>query len=259
MDPAARSEKIGELRAIVTAVRAALENCADLMWQIQDDFQAERRAILAAVRRQLQRGQTSNLLLCVRCRPGRVLGAPTADWKRITARGHRVQRAKMTVAEKRRTPIPVGNGEASHINIFSNTIPKNKKHGWRRTDLARHAHPSELELVYSTEAKLQPLRKRVAALAARGTRALQALYQHERALQAAKDGVASTTDKVPRGSMPKAGLDSPARAVGNFERPQLLNPQQSNLPAWANEPISKIDSDTMSLDIYPRPQLRKPE
>ena len=152
---------------------------------------------MAAYKRQHGPGEQSNLLLYDHIRPGRALGVPAADWTRIVARGFRVARAKQTMAAKGMRVSPL-NRPGSKTHIFSNTLPKNRKHGWRMMDLIRHAHVCEIELVRATEARLEPLRKRVAGLTSTGTRFLQALYQHKRALDIETEkGVTSNAVEPP--------------------------------------------------------------
>ncbi|HUW53674.1 MAG TPA: conjugative transfer protein MobI(A/C) [Rhodanobacter sp.] len=256
MDPTERSRKISELKLIVTSVRSSLEDYADVMWHLQDEFQAERRAILAAVKRQQGRSQTSNLLLCIRSRSDRTLGAPTADWKCIKARGHRVVRAKTTMAGKRRWRIRPADGSASKVNIFSNTIPKNRKFGWRTADLRRYAHPCEFDLVVTTEARLEPLRKQVAALTLTGTRALQSLYQHERALRADAGNVCSARPASPTSVV--KGTPESCTSTQKADPPQLRKPRQNPTPIWPASYEIVQGPDESAVAPHAPPQFRRP-
>lgn len=79
MTPAERTKIVAELKPIVASIRKALDEIADAKWEIQEEFQCDRRALLSAAKRQSGRGQVSNLLLCIRSRHERPLGAPSAD------------------------------------------------------------------------------------------------------------------------------------------------------------------------------------
>ena len=254
MDPTTRSGKITELKALVTSVRTALEQCADLMWEIQDEFQCDRRMLLAAAKRKTGRGQASNLLLCIRVRFDRPLAPPAADWKRIQARGHRVLHANATLAGKRRNLSPARRA-ASSINIFSNTISKNRKFGWRCQDLLRHAHVCEYDLVKTIEAKLRPVRMRVAELTSAGTRALQALYQHERMFKIEAEQGAFPSTPVDRTGTKKATPESPAR--GKFI-PQLRVPNPHPQTVWLVPTHISDHAADDALETGLPPQLRRP-
>lgn len=254
MTPAERAKTIAELKIIVASVRKALDVIADSMWEIQEEFQSDRRALLSAAKRQYGRGQVSNLLLCIRVRSDRSLAPPSADWKRIQARGHRVLHAKTTLAAKRRQLSPAGRA-TSTINIFSNTLAKNRKFGWRYQDLLRHAHVCEYELVKTTEAKLRPLRMRVAELTSTGTRALQALYQHERMFRTEADQDAVPSAPVKTVGTKKATPESLSH--GKFV-PQLRFPDRHPQAVWS---IARSISDHAAGDAQDTcapPQLRRP-
>jgi len=255
MTPVERAKIIAELKAIVAPIREALDKIADTMWEIQEEFQCDRRALLAAAKRQSGRGQASNLLLCIRSRHERPLGAPSADWKAIQARGHRASHAITTLATKRRRQPSPASRSGTTVNILSNTIAKNRKFGWRDMDILRHAHVCEYQLVKITEAKLRPLRRRVADLTRIGTRALQAIYQHERMLktEANQDAISSTG--VERASAKNATPESPTS--GQFV-PQLRFPDRHPQPVWS---IARSISDHAAGDAQDTgapPQLRRP-
>jgi len=258
MDRQTRSEMVTKLKLLVTAIRAQLDECADRMWEAQEEFQYDRRQLLSAVRRQSGRGQASNLLLCVRVRSDRPLAAPSADWKRIQARGHRVQHAKTTLASKRFRQLRPASYSKSVANIFSNTVVKNRKFGWREMDILRHAHPCEFELVKATEAKLRPLRKRVAELTSTGTRALQALYQHQRMtnIEAETDSGGVPSALARRNASKKPQTD--ARSMLNDTPPQLRFPNRR--PAQAlpiSRPYTAAPADA-TLNPNAPPQFRRP-
>lgn len=254
MTPAERAKIIAELKPIVASIREALDKIADTMWEIQEDFQSDRRYLLSAAKRQYGRGQASNLLLCIRVRSDRPLAPPSADWKRIEARGHRVLHAKTTLASKRRQLSPAGRA-ASTINIFSNTLAKNRKFGWRYQDLLRHAHVCEYELVKITEATLRPLRMRVAELTSIGTRALQALYQHERMFRIEADQGAVPSSPMKTVGTKKTMLESPAR--GKFI-PQLRVPNPHPQPVWLVPTHISDHAADDALETGAPPKLRRP-
>jgi len=254
MSPAEREKIIAELSSTVTAIRNALDEIADIMWQVQEDFQSDRRYLLSAAKRQYGRGQVSNLLLCIRVRSDRPLAPPSADWKRIEARGHRVLHAKTTIASKRRQLGPAGR-VGSGVNIFSNTLAKNRKFGWRYQDLIRYAHVCEYELVKTTEAKLRPLRIRVAELTKTGTRALQSLYQHKRMLRIEAD-----QGTVPAVLVKTIGAKTATPELPRIEKfvPQLRFPDRQPQPVWS---IPTTISDHVADDALEPgspPQLRRP-
>jgi len=184
------------------------------------------------------------------------LRTPTADWKSIEGRGHRVMRAKATMAGKQRWRVRPTNGFSSNVNIFSNTIPKNRKFGWRTKDLLRYAHACEIDLVIATEAKLQPLRKQVDALTVTGTRALQSLYQHERALQAGSDKEGSPRAVSPK-PMAKGTLQNQTLAP-RPDPPQFRHPYTYPIPMWPAPRVFAEDPDDAALDPGAPPQFRRP-
>jgi hypothetical protein len=68
------------------------------------------------------------------------------------------------------------------MGIFSDTLPKNRKYGWRVKDLMRYTHPLEFQLIQKIEAELQPIRKRIAGLTKTGKSMALSRYQHQRVL-----------------------------------------------------------------------------
>jgi len=255
MTPAERAKIIAQLKPIVASVREALDEIADAMWEIQEEFQFHRRALLSEAKRQSGRGQKSNLLLCVRIRNERALGAPAADWKKIQARGYRVTHAKATLAAKLHRQLSPARRAASSVNIFSDTIAKNRKFGWRDMDILRYAHQCEYQLVKATERKLRPLRKRVAELARTGTRALQALYQHQRMLCIENDREVMPSEDSTRIEVKERLSEAPTPRP--FV-PQLRFPDRYPKP---DSPISgprPAHAPDDALDSSVPPQLRRP-
>ncbi|WP_426664456.1 hypothetical protein [Rhodanobacter aciditrophus] len=209
----------------VMRIQHRLDECHAQILAIQERFKAERGQILNEIRRQTNRGQQTNLILKVMRRERRVLAVPVAEWRTIKAKGNRVARAQQTLGQGVAKYTARG-----HMAIFSNTLPMNRKCGWRITDLRTHAHPAEIELVSETEALLLPIRKRIADLTNTGKRLLQRRHQHQRRLET-EPAVAPKcpprqrkTPAWPSMGNPFPLAPEPTQAEGLFERPQLRNP-----------------------------------
>lgn len=209
----------------VLRIQHRLDECHAQILAIQEHFQAERGHILREIRRQTNRGQQTKLLLKVMRRERRVLVVPVAEWRTIKAKGNRVARAQQTLGQSM-----AKNTARGQMAIFSNTLPMNRKCGWRITDLRTHAHPAEIELVGETEALLLPIRKRIADLTKTGKRLLQRRHQHQRRLEM-DPAVAPKCQPRHRKTLTWPPTENrfplalePTQAEEFFERPQLLNP-----------------------------------
>lgn len=224
MDTAAREAKVRAIDYDVELCNKTFDEIADEMEECAACFREERRDALQDIRRQTKRPVSTQLVLRVYQRKNRKLRVPCAEWRHITAKGKKVDRAQATIASRagRQAIAPQGRGRMS---IFSEAISKNRKYGYRIQDLLKYAHPSEIELVKDVEAALEKLRKRAASLSTSGTRLLQARYQHARMLE------------------------------GPFEHERKVAPLESRRTAPSSERVIGMDAPD---ETNAKPQLRQP-
>lgn len=226
MKPADRRAILKAIDIDVMVIQRHLDECYHRMVEIVDQFQADRRDLLRRERRQSGRPQSTSLFLLVSRRERRVLHVPMAEWRVATARGRRITRALDTLAKQRGNPPgkPPGKG---HMGVMTRALPKNRNHGWRTQDLVGYANAVEVDLVKVAEEALRPLRRRVASLATKATRLLQARYQHQKALEhgpAASTRPARGSKRPPAWANPDNQLPLALSIEKPLERPQLKNP-----------------------------------
>jgi len=182
MTPKARQVKINTINEDLGIIQGWLTSAFSRIEDITTRFKEERKDIFHEIRRQTKRSPMTRLILKCRLRQHSVLSVPSADWKTVMAKGKSVDNAQATMNGRgSRGFLPtetVAKRSRGQMSIFSNTIPKNRKHGWRVDDLMRYAHPAEYQLIEKTEAELEPIRKRIAGWTATGKKLSLSRHRH---------------------------------------------------------------------------------
>jgi hypothetical protein len=184
MNPDVRRALVHTINRDLEIIQNWLNQCFIAMQFIENRFKEERKSIFEEIRRQKKRSAKTLLILKVHLREYNVLNVPVAEWRKITAKGNSVDNAQATMFARREwrprtTPVARRKGQMA---IFSDTIPKNRKHGWRIPDLTRYTHALECQLVEEIEVELRPIRKRIARLTKTGSSLAQSRHQHQRML-----------------------------------------------------------------------------